>query len=81
MLYVSASRSSARGKCRCSRFARRTRLTPNAAAHRPKCATKKLGEDPVILMRGHGDTVVGSSVREATIRVIYTHINAQALSP
>jgi HCOMODA/2-hydroxy-3-carboxy-muconic semialdehyde decarboxylase len=31
-------------------------------------------------MRGHGDTVVGSSVREATVRTIYTHINAQAQS-
>jgi HCOMODA/2-hydroxy-3-carboxy-muconic semialdehyde decarboxylase len=39
---------------------------------------KKLGANPVILMRGHGDTVVGRSVREATIRAIYTHIDAQA---
>jgi ribulose-5-phosphate 4-epimerase/fuculose-1-phosphate aldolase len=39
---------------------------------------KKLGANPVILMRGHGDTVVGRSVREATIRTIYTHIDAQA---
>jgi HCOMODA/2-hydroxy-3-carboxy-muconic semialdehyde decarboxylase len=39
---------------------------------------KKLGPNPVILMRGHGDTVVGRSVREATVRTIYTHINAQA---
>jgi HCOMODA/2-hydroxy-3-carboxy-muconic semialdehyde decarboxylase len=31
-------------------------------------------------MRGHGDTVVGSSVREATVRTIYTHIDAQAQS-
>lgn len=29
-------------------------------------------------MRGHGDTVVGRSVREATVRTIYTHIDAQA---
>jgi HCOMODA/2-hydroxy-3-carboxy-muconic semialdehyde decarboxylase len=39
---------------------------------------KKLGPNPVILMRGHGETVVGRSVREATVRTIYTHINAQA---
>ena len=39
---------------------------------------KKLGANPVILMRGHGNTVVGRSVREATVRTIYTHINAQA---
>ena len=41
---------------------------------------KKLGSNPVILMRGHGDTVVGNSVREATVRTIYTHIDAQAQS-
>ena len=40
----------------------------------------KLGSNPVILMRGHGDTVVGRSVREATVRAIYTHIDAQAQS-
>jgi ribulose-5-phosphate 4-epimerase/fuculose-1-phosphate aldolase len=39
---------------------------------------KKLGGNPVILMRGHGDTIVGSSVREATVRTLYTHIDAQA---
>ncbi len=41
---------------------------------------KKLGAGPVVLMRGHGDTVVGRSVREATVRTIYTHIDAQAQS-
>jgi HCOMODA/2-hydroxy-3-carboxy-muconic semialdehyde decarboxylase len=40
----------------------------------------KLGTNPVVLMRGHGETVVGSSVREATVRTIYTHIDAQAQS-
>jgi HCOMODA/2-hydroxy-3-carboxy-muconic semialdehyde decarboxylase len=39
---------------------------------------RKLASNPVILMRGHGNTVVGRSVREATVRTIYTHINAQA---
>src|ERR1700719_170085 len=41
---------------------------------------KKLGTGPVVLMRGHGETGVGRSVREATIRTIYTRINAQAQS-
>jgi ribulose-5-phosphate 4-epimerase/fuculose-1-phosphate aldolase len=41
---------------------------------------KTLGRDPVVLMRGHGDTVVGRSVRDATVRTIYTHIDAQAQS-
>jgi ribulose-5-phosphate 4-epimerase/fuculose-1-phosphate aldolase len=39
---------------------------------------RKLGANPVILMRGHGNVVVGRSVRGATVRTIYTHINAQA---
>ena len=41
---------------------------------------KKLGAGPVVLMRGHGETVVGRSVREATVRTLYTHIDAQAQS-
>jgi 3-hydroxy-2-methylpyridine-4,5-dicarboxylate 4-decarboxylase len=41
---------------------------------------KSLGANPVVLMRGHGDTVVGRSVREAAVRTIYTHIDAQAQS-
>ena len=41
---------------------------------------KMLGANSVVLMRGHGDTVVGRSVREATVRTIYTHIDAQAQS-
>jgi ribulose-5-phosphate 4-epimerase/fuculose-1-phosphate aldolase len=40
----------------------------------------KLGGNPVVLMRGHGETVVGRSVREATVRTLYTHIDAQAQS-
>lgn len=39
---------------------------------------EKLGKNPVVLMRGHGEAVVGSSVREATVRTLYTHIDAQA---
>jgi ribulose-5-phosphate 4-epimerase/fuculose-1-phosphate aldolase len=41
---------------------------------------KKLGANPVVLLRGHGDAVVGNSVREATVRTIYTHIDALAQS-
>lgn len=39
---------------------------------------RTLGPHPVVLMRGHGETVVGRSVKEATVRTIYTHINARA---
>lgn len=39
--------------------------------------TKVLGKSPVVLMRGHGDTVVGPSVKAAVYRAIYTEVNAQ----
>jgi ribulose-5-phosphate 4-epimerase/fuculose-1-phosphate aldolase len=38
---------------------------------------RRLGDAPVILMRGHGNTVVGSSVKQATVRAVYTDINAR----
>ena len=38
---------------------------------------RSLGADCVVLMRGHGMTVVGPSVRHATSRAIYTQLNAQ----
>jgi len=49
-------------------------------AHLGDALARKLGANPVVLMRGHGETVVGRSAREATVRAIYTHINAQAQS-
>lgn len=36
-----------------------------------------LGNSPVVLMRGHGDAVVGPSVKHAVYRAIYTQLNAQ----
>jgi ribulose-5-phosphate 4-epimerase/fuculose-1-phosphate aldolase len=38
---------------------------------------KDLGHSAVILMRGHGDAVVGDSVKQAVFRAIYTEINAK----
>lgn len=53
--------------------------TPRGAA-----LAATLGDSPVALLRGHGNVVVGSSVKQATIFAIYTEINArvqlQALS-
>jgi HCOMODA/2-hydroxy-3-carboxy-muconic semialdehyde decarboxylase len=46
--------------------------------HLGDALASKLGGNPVVLMRGHGETVVGRSVREATVRTIYTHIDALA---
>lgn len=39
-----------------------------------------LGSAPVALMRGHGDVVVGRSIREAVFRAIYTEVNARLAS-
>jgi ribulose-5-phosphate 4-epimerase/fuculose-1-phosphate aldolase len=36
-----------------------------------------LGDRPAVLMRGHGSTVVGSTLRQAVFRAIYTEVNAK----
>jgi HCOMODA/2-hydroxy-3-carboxy-muconic semialdehyde decarboxylase len=38
---------------------------------------KKLGDAPAILLRGHGDAVVGTSVKQAVVRAIYVSLNAR----
>lgn len=38
---------------------------------------ESLGQEPVVLMRGHGSTVVGESIREAVFRAVYTEVNAR----
>jgi ribulose-5-phosphate 4-epimerase/fuculose-1-phosphate aldolase len=38
---------------------------------------RSLGARPAVLMRGHGSTVVGASVRQAVFRAVYTEINAK----
>ncbi len=38
---------------------------------------KTLGGSSVALMRGHGDVVVGGSIREVVFRAIYTEMNAK----
>jgi ribulose-5-phosphate 4-epimerase/fuculose-1-phosphate aldolase len=38
---------------------------------------RTLGSAPVALMRGHGNVVVGRSVREAVFRAVYTEVNAR----
>jgi ribulose-5-phosphate 4-epimerase/fuculose-1-phosphate aldolase len=44
-----------------------------------KALAVTLGEGAVVLMRGHGDTVVGPHLREAVARAIYTEVNARLL--
>ena len=41
---------------------------------------KSLGNGNVVLMRGHGSTVVGATLKHAVYRAIYTEINARLLS-
>lgn len=36
-----------------------------------------LGDHPLVLMRGHGATVVGTSLRQAVFRAVYTEVNAR----
>jgi ribulose-5-phosphate 4-epimerase/fuculose-1-phosphate aldolase len=36
-----------------------------------------LGEEPAVLMRGHGSTVVGPTLRQAVFRAVYTEIGAR----
>jgi ribulose-5-phosphate 4-epimerase/fuculose-1-phosphate aldolase len=38
---------------------------------------QKLGDRNVVLMRGHGMTVVGPNVRRATYNAVYTQLNAR----
>ncbi|MDT2021034.1 class II aldolase/adducin family protein [Methylocella sp. CPCC 101449] len=45
-----------------------------------KALAKVLGDLNVVLMRGHGSTAVGSSLREAVFRAVYTEQNARVLS-
>ena len=42
-----------------------------------KALAKSLGDAAAVLMRGHGSTVVGSSLRQAVFRAVYTEINAR----
>jgi HCOMODA/2-hydroxy-3-carboxy-muconic semialdehyde decarboxylase len=38
---------------------------------------QKIGTAAVVLMRGHGDVVIGSSVNQVVFRAIYTEVNAR----
>ena len=38
---------------------------------------QSLGQGPAVLMRGHGSTVVGSNLRQAVFRAVYTEVGAR----
>jgi len=48
-------------------------LTPNSA----RTCAKARQDAAVVLMRGHGDSVVGPSLPNAVFRAYYTEINAR----
>jgi ribulose-5-phosphate 4-epimerase/fuculose-1-phosphate aldolase len=49
-------------------------------ALRGKSLAQRLGDKPVVLMRGHGDVTVGPGVRVAVFRAYYTDVNARLQS-
>jgi ribulose-5-phosphate 4-epimerase/fuculose-1-phosphate aldolase len=49
-------------------------------AHLGAALAKELGTDSVILMRGHGDTVVANTLAYAVFRAYYTEVNARQLA-
>ena len=56
-------------------------LTGKLQANHPTIAraiAEDLGQECVILLRGHGNVVVGQSIRWCVYRAIYTDINARA---
>lgn len=46
-------------------------------AKRGKALADRLGDNSVALLRGHGDVVVGSDIRLAVARAVYTEVNAR----
>jgi ribulose-5-phosphate 4-epimerase/fuculose-1-phosphate aldolase len=44
-----------------------------------KALAEKLGQNAVVLMRGHGDTIVAGDIRTAVARAIYTEVDARLL--
>jgi ribulose-5-phosphate 4-epimerase/fuculose-1-phosphate aldolase len=45
-----------------------------------RALARALGPGPAVLMRGHGVTVVGATLREAVFRAVYTEFNARVQS-
>src|SRR5947208_15121268 len=41
---------------------------------------QKLGNHPVVLMRGHGSVAVGGSLPQVVFRAVYTEVNAKLQS-
>ncbi len=48
--------------------------------HLGQALAKRLGNAGIILMRGHGSTAVGASLRQAVYRAVYAELNARLQS-
>ena len=46
----------------------------------PSSTQKPNPDDVVVLMRGHGFTTVGTSIKEAVVQAVYTRLNALMLT-
>ena len=46
----------------------------------PSMIEKPNPDEVVVLMRGHGFTTVGTSIKEAVVRAVYTRLNALMLT-
>jgi ribulose-5-phosphate 4-epimerase/fuculose-1-phosphate aldolase len=60
-----------------TQFGMTNNLVVNAA--KGKAVADMLADRPVILLRGHGDVVVGPELRRTVARAIYTEVNAKML--
>ena len=48
--------------------------------HLGKALADSLGSSNAVLMRGHGSTVVGPTLKQAVYRAVYTEVNAKLVS-
>lgn len=48
-----------------------------SSPERGKALAEALGDKPVVLMRGHGNTVVGPNVRLTVLRAVFTEVGAR----
>jgi HCOMODA/2-hydroxy-3-carboxy-muconic semialdehyde decarboxylase len=75
-----AQRGVSRRRSACIRHARRGRPDQSPDRDARAAMAQTLGKANIVLMRGHGDTVVGPNVRLATFWAIYAEVNARQLA-
>jgi ribulose-5-phosphate 4-epimerase/fuculose-1-phosphate aldolase len=48
-----------------------------SSSHLGAALAQSLGQGPAVLMRGHGSTIVGSTLRQVVFRAVYTEVGAR----